>query len=254
PTLVKYADKVPYLVASCADAVFDDQKVELKPEKEIDWCNLVRFDKNAENFILAAASFRKGQQSFAKALEAIKTVSVNEKQRLAKKILGGMDEHDQPIREMEYANFTFDLTLDQGAYYELKRHRMMTQSPQPCTPWLGFATPRAMVDAGMEDEYRNAMEQAAFVYEELEKVLPHVGSYILPNGYNRRVLVEFNLRTAFHLLRLRTEPSAHFSMRRVAQRMAEEIRRVTPILGAYLKVNGEEDWHGIQEVFFHSVR
>ena len=254
PTLVKYADKIPYLVDSCADTIIEDENASTKPDSEIDWCNLVRYDKEAENFILAAASFRNGQQSFAKALEAIKTVSIDEKQRMAKKILGSMDEHDQPIREMEFANFTFDLTLDQGAYYELKRHRMMTQSPQPFTPRLGYATPRAMVDAGMEDEYRNAMEQAAFVYEELEKVLPHIGSYILPNGYNRRVLVEFNLRTAFHLLRLRTEPSAHFSMRRVAQRMAEEIRRVTPILGPYLKVNGEEDWHGIQEVFFHSVR
>lgn len=254
PTLVKYADKVPYLVDSCADAVFGDGETWSKSDLGADWCNLVRFDKDAENFILAATLYRNGQRSFAQEMKTITKCPANKKQKIARKILGSMDEHDQPIRELEYANFTFDLILDQGAYYELKRHRMMTQSPQPFTPWLGYATPRAMVDAGMGDEYRKAMDQAAIVYEEMEKELPHIGSYILPNGYNRRVLVEFNLRTAFHFLRLRTEPSAHFSMRRVAQRMAEDIRRVTPVLGAYLKVNGEEDWYGIQEVFFHSVR
>ncbi len=254
PTLVKYADAVPYLVKSCTDGLIDSGKPCPSPDKETDWCRLVRYDKEGEDFILAAAFYRNGLQSFMEALDFLKKCSPGEKQKLAKKILGEMDAHDQPIREFEFANYTFDLTLDQGAYYELKRHRMMTQIAQPFSPGLGYATPRAMVDAGMEKEYGTAMEKAASMYEKLERVFPHLGSYILPNGYNRRVLVEFNLRTAFHFLQLRTEPSAHFSMRRVAQRMAKEIRNVTPILGTFLRVNGEEDWNGIQEVYFHSIR
>jgi hypothetical protein len=40
------------------------------------------------------------------------------------------DRYDIPLRELEYATFTFDLLMDQGAYAEFKRHRMMTQTPQ----------------------------------------------------------------------------------------------------------------------------
>ena len=52
---------------------------------------------------------------------------------------------------------------------------------------------------------------------------------MVPNGYNRRVLMEMNLRSALHLVTLRGAANAHFSMRRAAQRIAErDSRRLAP--------------------------
>ena len=165
-------------------------------------------------------------------MSTVRTLSPADRQRLAHEILAGMDKFVIPLRELEYANFTFDLMLDQGGYFELKRHRMMTQTPQRLTTHLGYAMPRRIVTAGLEEHYRNAMQLASDAYEQVAAWNPAVASYLVPNAYNRRVLVQFNFRSALHLLSLRSASNAHFSLRRLTQRMAEEIRSIMPLMGA----------------------
>jgi hypothetical protein len=41
--------------------------------------------------------------------------------------------------------------------------------------------------------------------------------------FNRRVLATFNLREAYAFCQLRSAPNAHFSIRKVAERVAQEI-------------------------------
>jgi thymidylate synthase ThyX len=122
---------------------------------------------------------------------------------------------------------------------------MMTQTPQSLTTRLGYAIPRQIVEAGLEIPYRSAMDTAAKTYEKLAAWNPHVASYIVPNGFNRRVLFTMNLREAFAFCQLRSASNAHFSMRRVAQRVAEEIQRVHPLLAKYLRLP-EETWQEIE--------
>ncbi|HLO18165.1 MAG TPA: FAD-dependent thymidylate synthase, partial [Anaerolineales bacterium] len=69
---------------------------------------------------------------------------------------------------------------------------------------------------------------------------------------NRRVLAQFNLREAYAFCQLRSAPNAHFSIRRVAQRMYEELRRVHPLLTKYMKLP-EETWQGVEENYFTGV-
>ena len=128
---------------------------------------------------------------------------------------------EQVMRELEYAHYDFELVMDQGAYFEFKRHRMMTQTAQPLTTRLGYAVPRAMSLAGVESLYRQAMDAAAELYEALSGVHSEAAAYVVPNGYNRRVLCRMNLRELFHFTKLRASANAHFSIRRAALRMAE---------------------------------
>ena len=160
-----------------------------------------------------------------------------------------LDAHDIPLRELEYCGYTFDLLMDQGAYAEFKRHRMMTQTPQKLTTRLGHATPRLIVEAGLESKYQAAMTAAAEMYEKLRELSPEVAQYVVPNASNRRVLARFNLREAYAFCQLRTAPNAHFSIRRIARRIYDEIQRVHPRLAGYMHV-GEEGWQGVEEKYF----
>ncbi len=155
--------------------------------------------------------------------------------------MGKLGKYDIPLRELEYCTYTFDLVMDQGAYAEFKRHRMMTQTPQKLTTRLGYATPRLITEAGFGSQYEAAMELAAKMYEKLYQVNPNVAQYVVPNGFNRRVLAEFNLREAYAFCQLRSAANAHFSIRRVAQRMYEEMARVHPLLTKYMKLH-DETW------------
>lgn len=249
PTLVKYADAQPYLIDTAAHLEQAQPSAMALVGESQDWCRLIAYDPEGETKVLAAALYRFGELRYEQALEAVRTALPEERRQLAERLLGRLGEHDTPLRELEHTAYTFDLILDQGAYAEFKRHRMMTQTPQRPTTRLGYALPRAIVEAGLEAAYRTAMEAAAELYEKLAAWNPYVAGYVVPNGFNRRVLFTMNLREAFVFLRLRTAPNAHFSIRRIAQRIAAEIRRVHPLLGSFLRLP-EEPWEAIERQYF----
>ncbi|HEX2991150.1 MAG TPA: FAD-dependent thymidylate synthase, partial [Anaerolineales bacterium] len=254
PTLVKYADAVPYLVETTAEFALTRPPLPLSegPLVEPDWCTLISFDKDGEKKVLAAALFRFGEMSYAEALGYVKALKKPERAGLAEALLGRLGKYDVPLRELEYSTYVFDFVMDQGAYAEFKRHRMMTQTPQRLTTRLGYATPRLITQAGFGSQYEAAMQAAGDMFEKLYEVNPAIAQYAVPNGFNRRVLAEFNLREAFAFCQLRSAANAHFSIRRVAQRMYDEMSKVHPLLTKYMKLT-DETWKGVEENFFTEV-
>jgi thymidylate synthase ThyX len=250
PTLVKYADVVPYWVETCQE-IGELEDREWKVESD-DWCSLIDYDQDGEQKVLAAALYRFGQMTYAEALTHVKELAASEMERLAEVLLGRLGKYDVPLRELEYCTYTFDLVMDQGAYAEFKRHRMMSQTPQRLTTRLGYATPLLITEAGFASEYEAAMEAADRMFEKLCEFSPAVAQYVVPNGFNRRVLAQFNLREAFAFCQLRSAANAHFSIRRVAQKIYEEIRCVHSLLTKYMKLH-EETWQGVEEGYFSAV-
>ncbi len=253
PTLIKYVSAVTYLEQTSADLALLADQAQVK-DTPTDWCDLVSCSSEGENNVLAAALYRFGDFSFEQARRHVASLSGPEQARLAQTLLGSLTEHDIPLRETEYAQYTFDVTVDQGGFFELKRHRMMTQTAQPLTTRLGYATPKRIQTSGMEDVYHTAMRSAARAYEALAEFNPQVATYVVPNGYNRRVLLGMNLRSARHFITLRAAENAHFSMRRLALRLADEIRRATPLLGQYLHLPTQLTWQEIETAHFSSLQ
>ena len=251
PTLVKYADAVQYVVETVKHLSANSEQLSVKSGRA-DWCALIDYDKDGEKKILAAALYRFNEMPYKEALAYVKTLKKKERERLAEALLGKLGKYDVPLRELEYATYTFDLVMDQGAYAEFKRHRMMTQTPQRLTTRLGFTIPLLVTEAGFGSRYEAAMQSASDMYEKLHAFNPDVAQYIVPNGFNRRVLAQFNLREAFAFCQLRSAANAHFSIRRVAQRIYEEMTRVHPLLTKYMKLR-EETWQQVEENYFTQV-
>lgn len=247
PTLVKYAETVPYLQTLPSLLA---QEVAGTPHASDDWCHLITWDAEAETLALAACLFRYSHLTFEQARDKVAALSVEERTALFQRILGGLDRFTPPIRELEHVGYTFEVTLDQGGYFELKRHRMMTLSPQPLSTYLGYTIPRAIEAAGLYDSYIQVMDQADQTYRALAAWNPEVAAYVVPNAFRRRALIRLNFRQAWHLVALRSAPNAHFSLRRLAQRMAERIREATPLLGQFLLVNPDETWQQIEARYF----
>lgn len=247
PTLIKYAEAVSYLVETAAE--LRSRKADIVHRNSTGWCQLIDYDRDGEYKILAAALYRFGDMPYADAFAHVQSLSGEERAQLVQSLLGRLKRHDIPLRELEYCNYTFDLVMDQGAYAEFKRHRMMTQTPQLLTARLGYAIPRLVEEAGFRSAYEAAMERAASTYEKLAAWNPHVAQYVVPNGFNRRVLAQFNLRSAYHFCQLRAASNAHFSIRRIAERVAEEIRRVHPSVSAFMTLP-EETWQDVERTHF----
>jgi thymidylate synthase ThyX len=254
PTLVKYAEVVPYQAETTA-ALTAAAELEVRGQRsEVGAiAELVNHDPQAEDKFLAACLYRFGGASLADCRAAVAGMSAEQKAALAHEALGRLDKHDVPLRELEHVTYTFDAVMDQGGYFEIKRHRMMTQSPQRLTCDLGYAVPRALEEAGRRAEYDAAMRAAAEAYHTVAPDFPEEASYLVPNGFNRRVLMTLNLREAFHLCELRGAPGAHFSVRRTAGQIYEAIARVHPTLARYMRCRDNPHWEEIEGEFFVAV-
>ncbi len=247
PTLVKYADAVSYIADTTDDLAHRSQAIGTVQDDSR--CLLIDYDPDGEKKVLAAALYRFGEMSMEQALAYVSQLPEPACNELADALLHRLAEHDIPLRELEYATYTFDLVMDQGAYAEFKRHRMMTQTAQKLTTRLGYAIPRLITEAGLRPAYETAMNRAAEAFEKLWAFNPDVAQYVVPNAYNRRVLARFNLREAYAFCQLRAAPNAHFSIRRVARRIYDAIRQVHPRLAAYMHLP-DENLQSLSDSYF----
>jgi thymidylate synthase ThyX len=250
PTLLKYADEIPYL-REVQKTFAGVQMPTQKTGKE--WCALSEVDPDALDQVFAAALYHQQQIPYSQAKEWIREASAAQKETFFHCLLQTGNRHTIPARELEAAFFTFDLMLDQGAYFEVKRHRMMTQIPQGLTAHLVYAIPRAIEAAGVLDRYQTAMETARRTFSSLEEMNPALAAYVVPNGFNRRVLLKLNLRSLGHFIRLRSAPNAHFSVRRAAQKMYEEVSSQIPLLRDIPGRNEAESSLSIESEYFFST-
>lgn len=254
PTLIKYAACNAYLQAVEKKMSNHGQNVQEQKGHQDDF-NLLAWDPDGEARVLAAILLRFSQAlDFQSCFEHVLNLSPDQKADLIADLMAERGKHNQPLREFEYAQMTFEVVMDQGAYFEFKRHRMMTQTVQPLSTALGFAVPIGITESGCEGGYLAAMRQAAAVYDKIALWNPAVASYIIPNGFNRRVLFTMNLRQAFHLCRLRGADNAHFSIQRVAYRIAEAVTEIYPHLGSYLDLPSDTTWQSIEAQFFSTVK
>jgi thymidylate synthase ThyX len=256
PTLVKYANEQVSLKSTSDyfnNLLESAGLLHSKEQNDIPGAKLLKVDADLEIRILSGALMRYSDITYAQAQDFIATMDFDAKKACLDALFNPLDEHDIPIRELEYGNFLFEVVLDQGAYLELKRHRMMTQTPSLFTPRFGYAIPAQIIKAGLQDVYNDAMSQAKDAYMQLCKISEPAASYVLPNAFNRQVLLQSNLRTLYHFLSLRTAPTAHFSMRRIAHQMADQVIDALPNVGKYIRVNPSETAAEIEERYFYHV-
>ncbi len=141
-------------------------------------------------------------------------------------------ERDELPRAFRSAPYVFDLVMDIGAWRDLHRHRRCHQARQEFTSALGYETPPAVAEAGLESEYRSAIENAL----ETAAALPGPGRhYLLPFAVRSRFLFKMDFAEADYICRLRTGVKGHFSYRRVAWEMKQALERLDPDLGRLIQ-------------------
>ena len=255
PTLVKYAERSDYL----AGLEVRSWKLEVGGEPSqsgapaLQPLTLIDYDRDAEAKFVAACLYRAGGSSFAEALACARSMTAAERAQAIDAALGGRGDFDIPLRELEHVTYTFDCVMDNGAYFDVKRHRMMTQTPQALTVDLSYAIPRAIDEAGFRERYCRALDRSVEAYRILARDFPHEASYLVANAFNRRVLLTLNLREVFHFCRLRGAPNGHFSYRRIAMHMVEILREAHPVFAQYTRCETYPSSDQIEREFFVQV-
>jgi thymidylate synthase ThyX len=147
------------------------------------------------------------------------------------------DRHDQPLRALEHLSYTFVLVLDFGAFRDIQRHRMATQTRQDLSLDYGYSMPEEIITYGLQQPFVDCMTRAATAYSHIAAEFPLEAQYVLPLAYRIRVLFTWNLRELFHFIQLRSAKQGHPSYRAIAQQVYRALERIHPTLARYIRVD-----------------
>lgn len=201
---------------------------------------LMHTDPDAERKVAAAFLYRFAGQPYAEVWRRAQAMSPAELEQTLDAALSGLGPHDVPVRELESAYLTFEFVFDYGAYREFKRHRMQTYIPQPATTALGYVTPPLVRDAGLDAPFVRAMEASDAGVRALAGSGHADGAvlaqYLVTHAHKRRVIATMNVRECYHLFKVRTQASAHFSLVQVMTQAVDLARQAHPLLFKHLRL------------------
>ncbi|MBD3210898.1 thymidylate synthase [Candidatus Micrarchaeota archaeon] len=192
---------------------------------------LVKYDAAAETKIITAALYPYLSKPMGEIARIVEEMTDEEKQAVIAAYTNKRENRrHKPGRAFEHAYYTFDICANFGAYRDMHRHRMLTQQRQLLSTHHGYMLPGEIVEAGLEDAFSDAMEQARNAYGQISKKYETHAQYVVPLAFNIRWYMSFNLREAYHMLELRTSMQGHPDYRRIAQEMFKQIKEVHPKL------------------------
>jgi len=220
PTLLKYANKDPYLeslsmldnIEGVKDLVFYSTNSLVEPK-------ILFYDKEKLEYINNFLLFPHTHDGF-----------YDHNQEVTRYVLDHMSEHSEYPREMEHLYFTFEALIDEGVFYELKRHRMCTISSQKPTISNGFHISALFEETGLKEEFVGILNEVKTFYYSYLHRYPNEVRYVIPNASLRRVIITSNLREWYHIIKLRTRPNAHFAIRIFANQIKNKISQLDPSL------------------------
>jgi len=192
-----------------------------------DEVTLLDFDPDGEEKVLVAACFSHLRCSETEAARRVRHLGHDDKVALLAAYVGDRrNRRHRPGRALERTDYRFELVTDYGAFRDLQRHRMLTIEWQRLGVGLGYDMPDMVGDAGLGEQYVEAIERAEDLVHTLAPEFPEQSSYAVALAHRIRYVMQCNAREAMHLIELRSGAQGHPAYRRVAQEMHRAIGEV----------------------------
>lgn len=157
---------------------------------------------------------------------------------------------DLPHFLTELGNITFDFLLDFGSFRDIQRHRNGVCRMPLLTTNLGFNSWYLEQLPGDLRQKADSLikEQTAAIKKLKEK--PEVLQYYIAMGFNVSCRVSYGLPATVYVVELRSSRTVHPTLRRVAHKMHNALRKMLPQVKLYCDLN-PDDWdtrRGIQDI------
>lgn len=184
------------------------------------------------NEIVTTLLYRVSHAPYRNILAVVRTWTEQQKQDTIDVAMSARGPYDELIKEFRsgYA-FTFDVLMDIGGWRDMHRHRRCQQIQQNFTTLHGYDVPPLLVQAGLDQEYRQAMDAVRLDIEQLKKTSAEGSLYATPFGFKVRCLFKMDYAEAEYIARIRSGVKGHWSYRTIAWLMKQKIAARYPMLG-----------------------
>lgn len=196
-------------------------------EKQVLETKIIRLTENGDDIILASFLSIYKSIDFNDALEIMKDLDGSQKETMFRRLFENMEFFDSPPREFEMADLTFQAVISASNFAQLKRHRLATLISGDYDIQFGNTIPESIKVAGLQDEFKNIIEQTNECYLGLKERYTEAADYILTNSHRRMLLMKMNLRELYHFIRLRDDEHAQWEIRQMA---GDILQRVKPLM------------------------
>ena len=185
---------------------------------------------------VATLLYRVSQAPYRALLTIVRDWSEKQKQDAIAVALSNRGPYDDLPREFRtgYA-FTFDILMDIGGWRDMHRHRRCQQIQQNFTTAHGYDVPPPLVQAGLDGEYRQAMDAVRTDIDRLKKVSGEAALYAIPFGFKVRCLFKMDFAEAEYIAKLRSGVKGHWSYRTIAWLMKQKVTERYPALGIHVQ-------------------
>jgi thymidylate synthase ThyX len=186
--------------------------------------------------VVTTLLYRASQAPYRTILALVRDWTEKQKQDTLEIALQKRGPYDELIKEFRsgYA-FIFDVLMDIGGWRDMHRHRRCQQVQQNFTTVHGFETPPILTEAGLEQEYREAMGHVKSDIERLRTSSQEAALYAIPFGFSVRCLFKMDYAEAEYIAKLRSGVKGHWSYRTIAWLMKQKLTERYPILGARMQ-------------------
>lgn len=180
--------------------------------------------------------YRVSQAPYRNILAVVRDWSEKQKRDAMETATRRRGPYDELIKEFRngYA-FIFDVLMDIGGWRDLHRHRRCQQVQQNFTTIHGYDVPPPLVAAGLDGEYRQAMDAVRSDIELLRKKDQEASLYAIPFGFKVRCLFKMDFAEAEYIAKLRSGVKGHWSYRTIAWLMKQKLAARYPALGDLIK-------------------
>ncbi|NKB81002.1 MAG: alternative thymidylate synthase-like protein [Nitrospirales bacterium] len=179
--------------------------------------------------------YRVSHTPYRTLLQLVQDWSEKEKQETVEVALKKRGPYDELLKEFRCGQaFLFDILMDIGSWRDLHRHRRCHQIQQNFTTMHGFDVPSVLKDAGLDGDYRAALEAVTQDIIQLRKTNQEAALYAIPFGFRVRCVFKMDFAEAEYISHLRSGVKGHWSYRRVAWLMKERITEQYPYLGSLI--------------------
>jgi len=162
---------------------------------------------------------------------AVAALSPAQRERLVAEALERLGPHDHPVEAFTFVRYQAEFTVSEANWHQLLRHsRKVRFLPQAPSIDNGITVPPRIAAAGLVEVLDEAVATAEAAYRRVAAEVPGAEAYLVTNAHRRRVLADFDLWEAFHLVNLRGKPEAQWDIRQTVLALADRVREVHPFL------------------------
>jgi len=144
----------------------------------------------------------------------------------------GVSKWSRLLRHFEFADLTYDMVLDFGAWRDLNTHQITSQWIYPLVPNLSYAVPAEfeLLLPEQKDMFASLFTMSVILWKEIYEHtnIPFMAQYAGLFMWNQRRLVRMNMRQLDYITTLRTQWPGHHSYRYMSQLLFERTRDLWP--------------------------